>query len=304
MAERGYGWEKLMSEMFCQEYWAERGMKTFIARFHNVYGPHGTWDGGREKAPAAICRKVIEAKDRGSGSIEIWGDGTQTRSFMYIDDCTEGIDRIMHCDDSIATPINLGSSELVSINDLVSIAEEIGGVKLQPRLRSECPAGRGRPQQRQHDDQEHPRLGAAHAVPRGAGEDLCLDRPAIRGPQGRQADGERYDLAGNRSFCRSFIMSALTDIIGAIPYRMALAGGWIDQPFVSRLNPSPPGSMVVVGLEPTCRFMERAGMATGTRRVALELWGGRLPDRDPAELVRELYARRTAGEASLRARRT
>jgi len=91
MAERGYGWEKLMSEMVCQESWAERGMKTAIARFHNVYGPHGTWDGGREKAPAAICRKVIEAKDRGTGDIEIWGDGTQPRSFMYIDDCTEGI---------------------------------------------------------------------------------------------------------------------------------------------------------------------------------------------------------------------
>ena len=113
MAERGYGWEKLISEMFCQEYWAERGMKTFIARFHNVYGPHGTWDGGREKAPAAICRKVIEAKDSGSTRIEIWGDGTQTRSFMYIDDCVEGIDRIMHCDQLIATPINLGSSELI-----------------------------------------------------------------------------------------------------------------------------------------------------------------------------------------------
>ena len=83
MAERGYGWEKLMSEMFCQEYWAERGLETHIARFHNVYGPHGTWDGGREKAPAAICRKVIEAKDSGSNEIEIWGDGTQTRSFMY-----------------------------------------------------------------------------------------------------------------------------------------------------------------------------------------------------------------------------
>ena len=76
MAERGYGWEKLMSEMFCQEYWAERGLKTFIARFHNVYGPHGTWDGGREKAPAAICRKVIEAKDSGADCIEVWGDGT------------------------------------------------------------------------------------------------------------------------------------------------------------------------------------------------------------------------------------
>jgi hypothetical protein len=89
----------------------------------------------------------------------------------------------------------------------------------------------------------------------------------------------------------------LTDIIGSIPYRMALAGGWIDQPFVSKLNPSPPGSMVVVGLEPTCRFMERAGMATGTRRVALDLWGGRLPDRDPTELVRELYREENRGRS-------
>jgi GDP-D-mannose 3', 5'-epimerase len=131
MAERGYGWEKLLSEMFCQEYWAERGMKTAIARFHNVYGPNGTWDGGREKAPAAISRKVIEAKDTGKMTIDIWGDGTQTRSFMYIDDCTRGIDAITHCDELIATPINLGSSELVSVNELVSIVEEIGGVKLK-----------------------------------------------------------------------------------------------------------------------------------------------------------------------------
>jgi nucleoside-diphosphate-sugar epimerase len=121
MAERGYGWEKLMSEMFCQEYWAERGFETHIARFHNVYGPWGTWDGGREKAPAAICRKVIEAKDTGSRDITIWGDGHQTRSFMYIDDCTQGIDMIMHCNDLVATPINLGSSFLITINDLVSL---------------------------------------------------------------------------------------------------------------------------------------------------------------------------------------
>jgi nucleoside-diphosphate-sugar epimerase len=141
MAERGYGWEKLMSEMFCQEYWAERGMKTAIARFHNVYGPHGTWDGGREKAPAAICRKVIEAKDKGTDCIDIWGDGNQTRSFMYIDDCTEGIDRIMHCDELIATPINLGSSELIAINHLVTIAEEIGGVKLRRTHDLNAPKG-------------------------------------------------------------------------------------------------------------------------------------------------------------------
>lgn len=141
MAERGYGWEKLVSEMFCQEYWAERGMKTAIARFHNVYGPNGTWDGGREKAPAAICRKVIEAKDRGKREIVIWGDGNQTRSFMYVDDCVKGIDMIMHCDRLIATPINLGSSELISINELVSLVEEIGGVKLKRQYDPDAPRG-------------------------------------------------------------------------------------------------------------------------------------------------------------------
>ena len=141
MAERGYGWEKLLSEMFCEEYWAERGMKTFIARFHNVYGPNGTWDGGREKAPAAICRKVIEATDRGIGKIKIWGDGTATRSFMYIDDCMKGIDMIMHCDDLIATPINLGSSELISINELVSKVERIAGVKLEREYEPDSPRG-------------------------------------------------------------------------------------------------------------------------------------------------------------------
>jgi GDP-D-mannose 3',5'-epimerase len=143
MAERGYGWEKLMSEMFCQEYWAERGFETHIARFHNVYGPHGTWDGGREKAPAAICRKVIEAKDTGATEITIWGDGHQTRSFMYIDDCTQGIDMIMHCDELIATPINLGSDYLISINDLVSLAEEIGGIKLARKYDLDAPKGVG-----------------------------------------------------------------------------------------------------------------------------------------------------------------
>jgi nucleoside-diphosphate-sugar epimerase len=141
MAERGYGWEKLISEMFCQEYWAERGLKTAIARFHNVYGPWGTWDGGREKAPAAICRKVIEAKDTGNRAITIWGDGHQTRSFMYIDDCILGIDMIMHCEKLIATPINLGSTELVSINDLVSIVEAIGGVKLKREYDLNAPKG-------------------------------------------------------------------------------------------------------------------------------------------------------------------
>jgi nucleoside-diphosphate-sugar epimerase len=141
MAERGYGWEKLMSEIICQEYWAERGLRTAIALFHNVYGPYGTWDGGREKAPAAICRKVIEAKDSGKHDIVIWGDGTATRSFMYIDDCVQGIDMIMHCDDLIATPINLGSSDSISINDLVSLVEEIAGVRLQRHYDPEAPKG-------------------------------------------------------------------------------------------------------------------------------------------------------------------
>jgi GDP-D-mannose 3',5'-epimerase len=141
MAERGYGWEKLMSEMFCQEYWAERKMKTAIARFHNVYGPNGTWDGGREKAPAALTRKVIEALDSGKLEIDIWGDGSQTRSFMYIEDCVKGIDMITHCDELIATPINLGSNELVSINKLVDMIEDIAGVRLQRRYELDAPKG-------------------------------------------------------------------------------------------------------------------------------------------------------------------
>ena len=141
MAERGYGWEKLVSEMFCEEYWAERQLETHIARFHNIYGPNGTWFGGREKAPAAMCRKVLEAQDSGEMKIEIWGDGEQTRSFCYIDDCLHGIDLIMHTDELIATPINLGSSEMVSINTLVDIVEDIAGVKLEREYDLDAPKG-------------------------------------------------------------------------------------------------------------------------------------------------------------------
>jgi nucleoside-diphosphate-sugar epimerase len=141
MAERGYGWEKLISEMFCQEYWAERKLETHIARFHNVYGPNGTWDGGREKAPAALSRKVVEGLETGSYDIPIWGDGSQTRSFMYIEDCVKGIDMIMHCKELIATPINLGSSELVSINALVTLLEKIAGVKLERHYDLTAPRG-------------------------------------------------------------------------------------------------------------------------------------------------------------------
>jgi len=143
MAEDGYGWEKLFTERMCRHFMEDYGMQTRVARFHNVYGPHGTWDGGREKAPAAICRKVISAKDAGSNEIEIWGDGEQTRSFMYIDDCVKGIDMITHSD--ILEPINLGSSELVSINTLVDYAESAGGVKLERKYKLDAPKGvRGR----------------------------------------------------------------------------------------------------------------------------------------------------------------
>jgi len=143
MAEDGYGWEKLFSERMCCHFMEDYGLEARIARFHNVYGPHGTWDGGREKAPAAICRKVIEAKDTGLMEIEIWGDGQQTRSFMYIDDCLHGIDMIVHSE--IREPLNLGSAELVSINDLVSIVERIAGVKLKRTYDPNAPKGvRGR----------------------------------------------------------------------------------------------------------------------------------------------------------------
>ena len=139
MAEDGYGWEKLFSERMCRHFREDFGLATRVARFHNVYGPHGTWDGGREKAPAAICRKVIEAKTSGRHEIEIWGDGSQTRSFMYIDDCLYGVDRIMHSD--VEEPLNLGSNELVTINGLVDIVEEIAGVKLRRNYNLDAPKG-------------------------------------------------------------------------------------------------------------------------------------------------------------------
>jgi nucleoside-diphosphate-sugar epimerase len=139
LPEDGYGWEKLFSERMCRHFREDFGLATRIARFHNVYGPHGTYDGGREKAPAAICRKVIQAKLSGQEEIEIWGDGNQTRSFMYIDDCMTGIRMIMNSD--FIEPINLGSSELVSINQLVDIVEEIAGVKLRRKYNLSAPKG-------------------------------------------------------------------------------------------------------------------------------------------------------------------
>ena len=140
MPEDGYGWEKLFSERMCRHFTEDFGLVTRVPRFHNVYGPHGTYDGGREKAPAAICRKVIEAKLSGKREIEIWGNGEQTRSFMYIDDCIKGIDLIMHSD-KVTFPINLGSAEKVSINRLVDIVEDIAGVKLKRNYNLSAPKG-------------------------------------------------------------------------------------------------------------------------------------------------------------------
>ncbi len=143
LAEDGYGWEKLFSERMCRHFMEDYGLIARVARFHNVYGPFGTFDGGREKAPAAMCRKVIEGELYGKDEINIWGDGEQTRSFMYIDECVEGILKIMYSD--IEEPINLGSDEMVSINQLVDIVENIAGFKLKRTYDLNAPKGvRGR----------------------------------------------------------------------------------------------------------------------------------------------------------------
>jgi GDP-D-mannose 3',5'-epimerase len=139
MPEDGYGWEKLFSERMCRHFREDFGIQTRVVRYHNVYGPHGTWDGGREKAPAAICRKVIQAKLAGRPEIEIWGDGHQTRSFMYIEDCLKGSQMLMHSE--VTEPLNLGSNELVSVNQLVDLVEDIAGVKLKRNYNLTAPKG-------------------------------------------------------------------------------------------------------------------------------------------------------------------
>ncbi len=139
LPEDGYGWEKLFSERMCRHFEEDYGLQTRVARYHNVYGTFGTYDGGREKAPAAICRKVIQAKASGNHQIEIWGDGSQTRSFMYVDDCTYGTQAILESD--IHEPLNLGSSELVTINQLVDVVEEIAGVELKRNYKLDAPKG-------------------------------------------------------------------------------------------------------------------------------------------------------------------
>jgi nucleoside-diphosphate-sugar epimerase len=143
MPEDGYGWEKLFSERMCRHFYEDYGLETRVARYHNVYGPNGTWDGGREKAPAALCRKVAKAKASGTNSIEIWGDGEQTRSFTYIEDCIKGSIMLMNSD--IREPLNIGSSQMVSINSMVEIIEGIAGVELTRKYNLEAPKGvRGR----------------------------------------------------------------------------------------------------------------------------------------------------------------
>jgi GDP-D-mannose 3', 5'-epimerase len=141
--EDGYGWEKLFSERLCRHFREDFALRTRVARYHNVYGPYGTWDGGREKAPAAISRKVAMAIISGKHEIEIWGDGEQTRSFMYIDDCVDGTQRLFHSD--VEEPLNIGSDEMVTINQLVDVVEELAGVKLKRKYNLDAPKGvRGR----------------------------------------------------------------------------------------------------------------------------------------------------------------
>jgi nucleoside-diphosphate-sugar epimerase len=137
--EDGYGWEKLYGERMCRHFTEDFGLTTCVARYHNVYGENGTFEGGREKAPAAVCRKVIEAKLSGRHEIEIWGDGNQTRSFMYIADCLHGTLTMM--ERGIAGPLNVGSNEMVTINQLVDIVEDIAGVRLSRRYNLKAPKG-------------------------------------------------------------------------------------------------------------------------------------------------------------------
>lgn len=139
LPEDGYGWEKLFSERMCRHFREDFGLATRVARYHNVYGPFGTYEGGREKAPAAMCRKVITAKLTGKHELEIWGDGKQTRSFMYIDDCLKGTQMLTASD--VVDPINIGSSELVSINQLADIVEEIAGIQLKRHYKLDAPKG-------------------------------------------------------------------------------------------------------------------------------------------------------------------
>ena len=282
MAERGYGWEKLMSEMFCQEYWAERGLKTAIARFHNVYGPHGTWDGGREKAPAAICRKVIEAKDSGTQRDRDLGRRHADPQLHVHRRLRQGHrhDHALRRADRHADQPRLQRADL---DQRPGRAWSKRSAASSSTRKYELDAPRGVAGRNSDNTFIQSVLGWEPSTPfrdgpgarptPGSSSSTRTARPA----SGRWTDDT--DLTGSIGPTPSAMPTMveaheLTDIIGGIPYRMAFAGGWIDQPFVSQLNPAPPGSMVVVALEPTFRFMDRCGMGTSTRKVAMRLWGG------------------------------
>ena len=186
MPQDGYGWEKLFTERMCRHFTEDFGLETRVARYHNVYGPHGSYDGGREKAPAAICRKVAIAALNGTREIEVWGDGKQSRSFTYIDDCIEGTHRLMRS--AVGEPINVGSSELVTIDELVDMVEDIAGVKLRRVLQARRAPGGARSQLGQHPGQASARLGAHHLAGRGDGTHIPLDLRRDR-PPGRYGLG-------------------------------------------------------------------------------------------------------------------
>ena len=143
MPEDGYGWEKLFSERMCRHFYEDYGLETRVARYHNVYGPYGTFDGGREKAPAALCRKLIDAKNSGEKIVDVWGDGEQTRSFMFIDDCIKGTKKIF--ESNCREVLNVGSEEQVSINQMIKMIEEIGDYEVKKNYQLDKPKGvRGR----------------------------------------------------------------------------------------------------------------------------------------------------------------
>ena len=198
MPEDGYGWEKLFSERMARHYYEDFGLETRVARYHNVYGPHGTYDGGREKAPAAICRKVAAAVLDGSEEIEIWGDGKQTRSFTYIDDCVEGTLRLTASD--VREPLNVGSEQLVTINELVDMVEEhrrhFAQAELQPVGAPGCP----RPQQRQHAHRRASGLGALGQPPGRPAAHLPVDlRRDVRVGGGQSSSSVPDAPGGERS---------------------------------------------------------------------------------------------------------